>query len=252
MADFIKVGNIVRLKSQGLDYSLETGRCYNLKWNNYEDYSYLECDGELKLPKKIYGDTSTKDRILKSFSGTDKSMGVLLKGLKGSGKTLLSKILAKESNLPIIIVQDDYPVARATEFFNRIEQPVVILFDEVEKNTCYWATDKLLKLLDGVQTGGKKLTIMTCNDITHLDDNLKDRCGRIRYCIEYNGLNADAIQDIVKDLLGEDHADEVSKNIFESVKTLSYDNIISICDEIKLFPELGFNDIISILNIETK
>lgn len=252
MTDFIKVGNIIRLKSQGLNYSLEAGRCYNLKWDNYESYSFLECDGELTLPKKVYGDMSIKNRMLKSFNDTDSSMGVLLKGLKGSGKTLLSKMLAKESNLPIVIVQDDYPIVHAMEFFNRIEQPVVVLLDEVEKNTRYWASDKLLKLLDGVQTGGKKLIVMTCNDMTHLDDNLKDRCGRIRYCIDYTGLTSDAIQDIVKDLLGEAVVDEVSKNIFESVKTLSYDNIIAICNEIKLFPELEFNDIINILNIETK
>lgn len=251
MKEFVKVGNIITPQSQGLEYELEAGRCYYLKYDKYEDKSFLLRDGELTLPKKIYGGTGLEERILKSFNSSNKSVGVLLEGLKGSGKTLFSKVLAKKSGLPIIIVDEEYPVQRAVEFFAKIEQPICLLFDELEKNTYFWRTDKLLKLLDGVQPGPKKLTIMTCNSIDDLDDNLKDRCSRIRYYIHYDGLSLSSIQEIVNDVVeNESNKNGLADKIFNSVKTKSYDNIISICKEINIFPDMLFEDIMSIMNID--
>ena len=251
MKEFVKVGNIVTPQSQGLEYELEAERCYYLKYDKYEDKSFLLRDGELTLPKKIYGGTGLEERILKSFNSSNKSVGVLLEGLKGSGKTLFSKVLAKKSGLPIIIVDEEYPVQRAVEFFAKIEQPICLLFDELEKNTYFWRTDKLLKLLDGVQTGPKKLTIMTCNNIDNLDDNLKDRCSRIRYYIHYDGLSLSSIQEIVNDVVeNESNKNGLADKIFNSVKTKSYDNIISICKEINIFPDMLFENIMSIMNID--
>lgn len=251
MKEFVKVGNIITPQSQGLEYELEAGRCYYLKYDKYEDKSFLLRDGELTLPKKIYGGTGLEERILKSFNSSNKSVGVLLEGLKGSGKTLFSKVLAKKSGLPIIIVDEEYPVQRAVEFFAKIEQPICLLFDELEKNTYFWRTDKLLKLLDGVQPGPKKLTIMTCNNIDNLDDNLKDRCSRIRYYIHYDGLSLSSIQEIVNDVIeNESNKNGLADKIFNSVKTKSYDNIISICKEINVFPDMLFEDIMSIMNID--
>ena len=251
MKEFVKVGNIVTPQSQGLEYELEAGRCYYLKYDKYEDKSFLLRDGELTLPKKIYGGTGLEERILKSFNSSNKSVGVLLEGLKGSGKTLFSKVLAKKSRLPIIIVDEEYPVQRAVEFFAKIKQPICLLFDELEKNTYFWRTDKLLKLLDGVQPGPKKLTIMTCNNIDNLDDNLKDRCSRIRYYIHYDGLSLSSIQEIVNDVIeNESNKNGLADKIFNSVKTKSYDNIISICKEINIFPDMLFEDIMSIMNID--
>ena len=251
MKEFVKVGNIVTPQSQGLEYELEAERCYYLKYDKYEDKSFLLRDGELTLPKKIYGGTGLEERILKSFNSSNKSVGVLLEGLKGSGKTLFSKVLAKKSGLPIIIVDEEYPVQRAVEFFAKIKQPICLLFDELEKNTYFWRTDKLLKLLDGVQPGPKKLTIMTCNNIDNLDDNLKDRCSRIRYYIHYDGLSLSSIQEIVNDVVeNESNKNGLADKIFNSVKTKSYDNIISICKEINIFPDMLFEDIMSIMNID--
>ena len=250
MKEFVKVGNIITPQSQCLEYELEAERCYYLKYDKYEDKSFLLRDGELTLPKKIYGGTGLEERILKSFNSSNKSVGVLLEGLKGSGKTLFSKILAKKSGLPIIIVDEEYPVQRAVEFFAKIEQPICLLFDELEKNTFFWRTDKLLKLLDGVQPGPKKLTIMTCNSINNLDDNLKDRCSRIRYYIHYDGLPLSSIQEIVNDVVeNESNKNGLADKIFNSVKTKSYDNIISICKEINIFPDMLFEDVMSIMNI---
>lgn len=253
MNEFIKVGNKVDIRPQGLDYALEAGRCYNLEFDEYESYTYLTCDGELSLPDKIYGSDEIKDRIIKSYNNSSKSMGVLLEGLKGSGKTLFAKQLAKASNLPIIIVKDSYPIWKACEAFAKFSQPVVILLDEIEKNDMRWPTSKLLKLLDGIQDGAKKLTIMTCNDSSYLDDNLMNRCGRIRYHLMYERLSEEVVKNIIDTSVGDNiNKDELFDFITTKIDVLSYDNVITICDEVNLFPELSFDEIVRVLNITKK
>ena len=92
---------------------------------------------------------------------------------------------------------------------------------------------------------------MTCNNIDNLDDNLKDRCSRIRYYIHYDGLSLSSIQEIVNDVIeNESNKIGLADKIFNSVKTKSYDNIISICKEINIFPDMLFEDIMSIMNID--
>lgn len=92
---------------------------------------------------------------------------------------------------------------------------------------------------------------MTCNNIDNLDDNLKDRCSRIRYYIHYDGLSLSSIQEIVNDVIeNESNKNGLADKIFNSVKTKSYDNIISICKEINMFPDMLFKDIMSIMNID--
>ena len=92
---------------------------------------------------------------------------------------------------------------------------------------------------------------MTCNNIDNLDDNLKNRCSRIRYYIHYDGLSLSSIQEIVNDVIeNESNKNGLADKIFNSVKTKSYDNIISICKEINIFPDMLFEDIMSIMNID--
>lgn len=102
----------------------------------------------------------------------------MLSGIKGTGKTVMAKVIAKNSNLPIIVVDEDYPTGRINDFFRKFETPVTIIFDEVDK---HWDTEDLLGWLDGVQTNAKKLVLFTCNNEDRVNDYLKDRCSRVRY-----------------------------------------------------------------------
>ena len=95
----------------------------------------------------------------------------------------MAKILAKESGLPIIVVNPDYPEGKLIKFFKSFTTPVCVLFDEVEKN---FKTEYMLDFLDGVEKTAQKLVIMTCNDLSKVSQYMQDRCSRIRYLRRYS------------------------------------------------------------------
>lgn len=255
MSEFIKVGERIINKPTGLDYDLVNGKVYNLKWDRYNGVSYFEEDGSLSLPDKVYT-TKSDDIFIKRvntyFQETSKlSTGVMLSGIKGTGKTVMVKVIAKNSNLPIIIVDEDYPTGRINDFFRKFETPVTIIFDEVDK---HWDTENLLGWLDGVQTNAKKLVLFTCNNEDRVNDYLKDRCSRVRYIRHFEANdNARFLREILRDKgIAEDNIENTYTFIVNNFGLLSIDNILSFIDEKLLFPELSNEEIFNDMNISSK
>lgn len=255
MSEFIKVGERIVNKPTGLDYDLVNGKVYNLKWDRYNGMSYFEEDGSLSLPSKVYT-TKSDDIFIKRvntyFQKTSKlSTGVMLSGIKGTGKTVMAKVIAKNSNLPIIVVDEDYPTGRINDFFRKFETPVTIIFDEVDK---HWDTEDLLGWLDGVQTNAKKLVLFTCNNEDRVNDYLKDRCSRVRYIRHFEANdNARFLREILRDKgITEDKIEDTYTFIVNNFGLLSIDNILSFIDEKLLFPELSNEEIFNDMNISSK
>lgn len=251
--EFIKIGDRLVIKPQGADYDLIPGKVYDLSYDRYMGEDIFKENGELSLPSKVY--TSKKDeffkkRILTYFNNsfTD-TTGVMLAGTKGTGKSLMAKVLAKESNLPIVIVDPQYPESRLIKYFKQISTPVCILFDEVDKS---FDTEKMLDFLDGLQKTSKKLVIMTCNSLSKVSEYLQDRCSRIRYLRKYTtDDNLEFLDVLIKDMKIK-NAEEVSKYCRENIKLLSMDNIVAFLNEIKLLEDedCTLDEIISVMNID--
>lgn len=255
MSEFIKVGERIINKPTGLDYDLVNGKVYNLKWDRYNGVSYFEEDGSLSLPAKVYA-TKSDDIFIKRvntyFQKTSKlSTGVMLSGIKGTGKTVMAKVIAKNSNLPIIVVDEEYPTGRINDFFRKFETPVTIIFDEVDK---HWDTEDLLGWLDGVQTNAKKLVLFTCNNEDRVNDYLKDRCSRVRYIRHFEANdNARFLREILRDKgIAEDNIENTYTFIVNNFGLLSIDNILSFIDEKLLFPKLSNEEIFNDMNISSK
>lgn len=255
MSEFVKVGERIVNKPTGLDYNLINGKVYNLKWDRYNGMSYFEEDGSLSLPAKVYA-TKSDDVFIKRvntyFQKTSKlSTGVMLSGIKGTGKTVMAKVIAKNSNLPIIVVDEDYPTSRINDFFRKFETPVTIIFDEVDK---HWDTEDLLGWLDGVQTNAKKLVLFTCNNEDRVNNYLKDRCSRVRYIRHFEANdNARFLREILRDKgIAEDKIEDIYTFIVNNFGLLSIDNILSFIDEKLLFPELSNEEIFNDMNISSK
>lgn len=255
MSEFIKAGEKIVNKPTGLDYDLINGKVYNLKWDRYNGMSYFEEDGLLSLPAKVYttkSDAVFIKRVNTYFQKTSKlSTGVMLSGIKGTGKTVMAKVIAKNSNLPIIVVDEDYPTGRINDFFRKFETPVTIIFDEVDK---HWDTEDLLGWLDGVQTNAKKLVLFTCNNEDRVNDYLKDRCSRVRYIRHFEANdNARFLREILRDKgIAEDKIKDTYTFIVNNFGLLSIDNILSFIDEKLLFPELSNEEIFNDMNISSK
>ncbi len=254
MSEFIKEGNCIVPKPNGLDYDLVPKKVYNLMYNEYTGVSYFEEDGSLNLPSKVYS-TEDDDRFVKRvityYNNTDKlSTGVMLSGIKGTGKTVLAKVIARDSGLPVIVVNENYPTRRINDFFKKFSTPVCVIFDEVDKN---WNTEFLLGWLDGVQTNAKKLVLFTCNDDNIVSTYLKDRCSRVRYLRKFAAdENTKFLKSIIADKGIDDKNDEIYKFITSSFNLLSMDNILSFLDEKMLFPEYDNFTIVKDMNIKLK
>lgn len=251
--EFIKIGDRLVIKPQGADYDLIPGKVYDLSYDRYSGDDVFKENGELSLPTKVY--TSKKDeffkkRVLTYFNNafTD-TTGVMLAGTKGTGKTIMAKVLAKESNLPIIIVDPQYPEHRLIKYFKQISTPVCILFDEVDKS---FDTEKMLDFLDGLQKTSKKLVIMTCNNLHKVSEYLQDRCSRIRYLRKYTTDDNLEFLDVLIEDMGIKNVEEVSKFCRENIRLLSMDNIVAFLNEIKMLEDedITLEEIISVMNID--
>lgn len=250
-AEFIKVGNNILPKPKGADYELINGGVYDLKWDRFEGRAIFTENGKLNLPDKVYElkeDITFKTRVLNNFNKNDKSVGIMLAGTKGTGKTMLAKVIAKESNLPIIIVDSQYPANRLVTFFKQFTTPVCIIFDEIEKN---FDTSSMLDFLDGVEKTTKKLILMTCNNLNRVSEYLQDRCSRVRYIRKYTPTdNLTFLPMLIEDKQIK-NAKEVEEFIKTKFKLPSIDNINAFLNEIKELEDedLSLNDIIKYMNI---
>lgn len=251
MSEFIKAGKNIFPKPVGCDYDLIAGKVYDLNWDGYNGTYIFSENGDLNLPSKVYNlkkDVPFKKRVLTYFKETTaQTTGVMLAGTKGTGKTVLSKVIAKESGLPIIIVDGSYPAQHLSKFFKGFKTPVCIIFDEIEKK---WRTDRMLEFLDGVEATTKKLVLMTCNDVNQVSQYMQDRCSRVRYLRTYGDRdNIELIETLVKDN-GIENVKETTDFIIDNIKLLSIDNVLSFIKEVKLFgSEFTLDEIIEDMNI---
>lgn len=250
---FIKYGETITPKPQGLDFELVAGKVYTLTTDGYGDSLFLKEDSDFKMPDKYYQSAADKrfvNKVITTFKNTEKlTTGVLLSGIKGSGKTLMAKHIASLSEVPIIVVDKKVRAGEIEGFFSRISIDTCVIFDELDK---YWSTSYLLGFFDGVKPTGKKLVICTCNDEDEVSDYLNDRCSRIRYKRTFESLGVDAVLGILSDILDEDKAIEAAAFISDNIDVVSYDNIIVFGDEVKNNPNESFDDILEDLNIERK
>lgn len=258
MAEFVKMGNEIRVRPNldGMSYDLINSKVYDLKWNSFEGYGYFVENGDLNMPKKLYKleeDDKFISRVLTYFNSesSGKTTGVMLAGTKGTGKTMLSKRIALESNLPIIVVDTRFPSRALNKVFKGFTTPVCILFDEIEKNEDWWSTKDLLGFLDGVEANAKKIVLMTCNETGEIDDNMFDRCSRIRYFKKYEANSNEVFVRFMAEDKGVPNIDDVVEFIKEHLEVKSFDNISSFLDEILLCPDLTLEEIMKDMNLST-
>ena len=96
---------------------------------------YLEERTDLAVQEKVYGvHTAKADKVLKSFALFKRSMGVILSGDKGIGKSLFARCLCERAvaaGHPVIIIDQFIPGIAA--YIESIDQEAVFLFDEFDK-----------------------------------------------------------------------------------------------------------------------
>lgn len=206
MTYFLKSGtrfNVTTKESMDL-HEVLPAQTYTVKFDKMANCFYLEQIDNFEIKGKIYGDTKrTAARVLTTFQDRPNSTGIMLTGEKGSGKTLLAKMLsidAQAQGIPTIVINQPWCGEEFNAFIQMIDQPTVILFDEFEKVYDRDDQEKMLTLLDGVYPS-KKLFVLTCNDKWRINEHMRNRPGRIYYMLDYKGLDNDFIVEYCEDNL---------------------------------------------------
>lgn len=242
MTYFLKSGtrfNVSTKESMDLHEMLPAGT-YTVKFDKMAGCFYLEAIDGFEIKGKVYGDTKRNaTRILSTFDDRTASTGVMLTGEKGSGKTLLAKMLsldAQAAGVPTIVINQPWCGEEFNGFMQMIEQPTVILFDEFEKVYDREQQEAMLTLLDGVYPS-KKLFVITCNDKWRVNEHMRNRPGRIFYMMDFKGLENDFIVEYCQDNLKAKNHIETICRIASMFDQFNFDMLKAMVEEMNRYGE---------------
>lgn len=242
MACFFKSGSLFRVGDEAdvQPFALLPPGNYVVQYDDMREEYYLREVDPFRLPEKVYGDTEqVVQRFLKTYWQRPGSTGVLLCGVKGSGKTLTAKTLsvrAGEAGLPTLMVNAPFRGDGFSQFLQQIEQPCLVLFDEFEKVYTSEQQESLLTLLDGVFPT-KKLWALTCNERHRVNYHLTNRPGRIYYLLEFEGLDTEFVREYCRDNLNDRSQVEQVVGISQFFDTLTFDMLAALVDEMNRYGE---------------
>lgn len=245
----LKSGDKVYLQTQS-DHKLLESRVYKLIPESMKAPMHLEEYSDFTIPNKIYGEPLTylSNKVLKSFTTYKKNVGVLLAGLKGTGKSLQLKHLAMQSNMPVIIVSDPIHGTVLTDFLEKAPNSCVVLFDEFEK--VYREREvheSILSLLDGLSTN-PHIFVLTVNG--KVSSFLEGRPSRIRYKKTYGSLSEKIIREIASDLLDDKSKVDSVVNHLYMMEEVNIDMAVSLIQDINLYPDESISKIAKTFNLE--
>lgn len=226
---------------------------YKVKFNPMSGFSLTSTGNYVQKEEKIYGNLGRKvDKAFRAFGDFERSLGIILSGNKGMGKSLFTQLAAVRAiaeGIPVIMVSDAYP--GISNFLESIEQEVLVIFDEFEKvfsgERDTESQDKLLGLFDGT-TQQKRMYILTVNELRRVSDFMINRPGRFHYHIRIDYPTPEEITEYLSDKTSEDRHGEIKKVIsFGQKVSLNYDSLRAIAYEID--SGASFEEAVSDLNI---
>ena len=226
---------------------------YKIAFNPMAGYSLIKSD-PIEINEKIYGNHLKKvEKVYNSFKIFPRNLGVILSGDKGIGKSLFAKLLsvkAIENGYPVIMCDTPYP--GIADFLGSIQQEIVVLFDEFDKTFAQLEGQgdpqaDMLTLFDGLYMG-KKLFIITCNELRKLNDFLVNRPGRFHYHFRFAYPNDAEVTEYLQDNIAEEFWGEIPAVAeFAKKVDLNYDCLRAIAFELNMGST--FADAASDLNI---
>lgn len=239
----IKIGTKIEIYHDDMiTYNELPARAYIVRFAKMTGF-YLEEYPDIQVNEdKIYGERMKKvQKVFRSYGIFDRNLGVILSGYKGIGKSMFARMLSAEAvknGIPVIVV-DQY-IPGIASYLEAIDQSVMVLFDEFDKTFGDIKSAEgevepqaaLLGLFDGIAPG-KKLFVITCNDIRKLNEFIVNRPGRFHYHFRFDYPSADEIRTYLRDKLEPAHYKEIEPIIAFSRKVdLNYDCLRAVTFEI--------------------
>lgn len=200
---------------------------------------------------KLYGlNQKFIDYVLKTYKNTTGNLGVLLDGIKGTGKTVTAKELCNHLQLPVILVQSmgDSNDKLIKYLSTTINFDCIFFFDEYEKE--FKDSSDVLSFMDGTYNSiYRKVFLLTTNELK-VDPNLLGRPSRIRYKKSFSNLSEEVTREILNDILKDKTAIEKVIELTHSMNIITIDLIKAIATEINIHGVEALPDIKETFNIE--
>lgn len=246
----IKIGNRVEIYNDTVrTFDALPPKTYMVRFAKMSGF-YLEEYADIAVnEEKVYGRQMEKARkVIAAYQRFDRNLGVILSGDKGIGKSLFARLLAvhaMEEGIPVLVV-DKYIPGIAT-YLAGVNQRVMLLFDEFDKTFggikppegAQEPQTEMLSLFDGISQG-KKLFVITCNEIRHLNDCIVNRPGRFHYHFRFDYPSEGEIRSYLMDKLEQKYYDEINTIVEFSRKVdLNYDCLRAIALEVNSGERFG-------------
>lgn len=201
---------------------------------------------------KLYGlESDLIRRVLKTYNATDHgNLGILLNGLKGTGKTVTSKQIANQLNQPIIIVGENKP--HFPPFLNSIPQNITIFIDEYEKT--FGNASNMLTIMDGASNSEyRRVFLLTTNEL-RVESNMIQRPGRVRYLKTFDHLKPVIIKEIIDDILIHKQFTDECVQFISSLETITVDIVKAVLNEVNIHEEAptAFEGIFNVKKLKGK
>lgn len=208
---------------------------YKIEEDPFENIFLTRMQNEFEFPYKVYGkDTEFVERVHKTWHNTTGNLGVLLNGVRGTGKTVTAQQICNIMKKPVFLLTRKHN--NLVKFLNEITEDVVLFIDEYEK--IFESRDStLLTVMDGsLKTSSRILFLLTTNN-TFIEQNLLQRPSRIRYIKQYTDLDLDTIIEIVDDMLIHKELRDESIKMISHLPMITIDLVKAIINEVNIHNE---------------
>lgn len=219
---------------------------YILEADDHGNMWLRKIDEEFQFDYKMYGlETTFIDRCVKTYQNTDRNLGLLLNGIKGTGKTVTAKNICNRLKMPTILIDSALPNGHL--YLNDIPQDITILIDEYEK--IFREDADMLTIMDGAFNSiHRRVFVLTTNYLS-INENLIQRPGRIRYLKTFGDLTPTVIREILDDILIHKELYDKVLHFISTLEIITIDIVKAICQEVNIHNEDPEN-FASIFNIK--
>lgn len=214
-------------------------KTYRINFDPMSGFSLSATNNYEKKEEKVYGNHEEKiKKVLASYKSFDRSLGIILSGDKGIGKSLFTQLLAEESiknGMPVILV--DRAIPGISRFIDSITQECLVLFDGFEKvfsdkNEKGESQSALLGLFDGTSQQ-KRMYAITVNSLLNLNSFMVNRPGRFHYHFRFDYPTTEEVREFLSDKLDKKYHKEIPKvELFSKKVPLNFDCLRSIAFEL--------------------